>query len=195
MSDGFRAKARWALAALGLTALAGCGGAPGEGGSMGLGDMLLTGGATLPPAQQVAVEDVYCPPVTIFEGGSAIQAYSGGRAGDSSALRSQISLGQLARECVGQADGSTLVKVGVEARALLGAGGSAGRYEAPVQILVKNGSSVLANRSRRAAVPIPAGGTQGTVTVIEEGIVVPAAYANTFEIEVGLGGRAAGRRG
>jgi hypothetical protein len=31
--------------------------------------------------------------------------------------------------------------------------------------------------------------------VIEEGIVVPASYANSFEIEVGLGGRTAGRRG
>jgi hypothetical protein len=111
-------------------------------------------------------------------------------------VRSQIALGDLARECVGQPDGSTLVRVGVEARALLGSGGSAGRYDVPVQIVVKDGSTVFANRSRRVAAAIPAGQTQTTVSIVEEGIVVPASSANNFEIEVGLGTRAAaGRRG
>ena len=106
-------------------------------------------------------------------------------------LRSQIALGEIARECVGQPDGSTLVRVGVEGRALLGAGGSAGRYDVPVHIVVKGGSTVFANRSRRVAAAIPAGQTQATFSVVEEGIVVPAANANSFEIEVGLGTRAA----
>jgi hypothetical protein len=194
MNDGFGRKAGFALVALGLSALAGCS-TSGEG-SIGVGEMLLTGGATRPPPQRVAAEDVYCPPVTVMDGGSAIQVYAGGRAGDSSALRSQVSLGDLARECVGQPDGSTLVKVGVEGRALLGVGGSASRFDVPVQIVVKGGSGVIANRSRRTSVAIPAGDTQASFTVIEGGIVVPAAYANTFDIEVGLGGRsAAGRRG
>jgi hypothetical protein len=187
MSNGFGAKAGWTLAVLGLSALTGCG-APGEGG-MGLGDMVLLAGTTVPPAQSIKIEDVYCPPVEVSEGGSAIQVYSGGRAGDAGALRSQVAIGQLARECVGQPDGSTLVKVGVEGRALLGVGGSAGRYDVPVQIVVKRGSTVLANRSRRMSVAIPAGDTQTSFTVVEEGIVVPAADANSFEIEVGLGGR------
>jgi len=58
---------------------------------------------------------------------------------------------------------------------------------------VKDGSTVFANRTRRVAAAIPAGQTQTTVSVIEEGIVVPAANANSFEIEVGLG--TGGRRG
>ena len=74
-------------------------------------------------------------------------------------------------------------------------GGSAGRYDVPIQIVVKDGSTVFANRSRRVAAAIPAGQTQTTVSVVEEGIVIPASYANSFEIEVGLGGRAPGRRG
>lgn len=159
---------------------------------MGLGEMLLTGGATQAPVQVQAAEDVYCPPVTIAEGGSAIQAYSGGHTGDASALRSQISIGNVARECLGQPDGSTLVKIGVEARALLGVGGSAGRYNVPVHFVVKDGSTVIANRTRSAVAAIPAGGTQASVTVIEDGIIVPPARVNTFEIEVALGG---GRRG
>jgi len=160
---------------------------------MGLGEMLLTGGASQAPVQARPMDDVYCPPVLIADGGSAIQVYSGGRSGDSSALRSQVSISNLARECIGQPDGSTLVKVGVEARALLGAGGAAGRYNVPVQIAVKDGSTVIANRSRTTVAAIPAGGTQATVTVVEDGIVVPPASANSFEIEVALGAR--GRRG
>ncbi len=191
MNKGLSGRAAWALAVLGVTALAGCG-APGEGG-FGVGDMLLTGGATLPPAQSAEIRDVYCPTVDVPDGGAALQVRGGGEAGS---VRSQITLGEIARECIGQPDGSTLVKVGVEARALLGVGGSAGRYDIPVQIVVKDGSTVFANRSRRVAAAIPAGQTQTTVSVIEDGIVVPASYANSFEIEVGLGSRAsAGRRG
>ncbi|WP_230530606.1 hypothetical protein [Microvirga roseola] len=187
MRNGFGAKAGWAVALLGVSVLAGCN-TPGEGG-MGVGDMLLTAGTSLPPAQSAVIEDVYCPPVTITEGGAALQVYAGGRAGDAGALRSQVALGQLARECVGQPDGSTLVKIGVQGRALLGAGGSPGRYDVPVRIMVKKGSTVFANRSRRMAVAIPPNDTQASFTVVEEGIVVPAANANNFEIEVGLAGR------
>ncbi|WP_414475046.1 hypothetical protein [Microvirga sp. M2] len=186
MIKGLGAKAGVALAVLGVSTLAGCT-SSGEGGGMGIGEMLLTGGASLAPVQAKALDDVYCPPVTVFEGGSTI------RSGDSSSPRSQIAIANLARECVGQPDGSTLVKVGVEARALLGSGGSAGRYNVPVQFVVKDGSTVIANRSRSGVATIPAGSTQASVTVVEDNIVVPAALVNTFEIEVGLGAR--GRRG
>ncbi|WP_262296196.1 hypothetical protein [Microvirga sesbaniae] len=193
MREGWGRKAGWAFAVAGLVALAGCG-APG-GGGFGMGDMLLTAGTTQAPAQArtVQLDDVYCPAVEVVDGGSAIQVRGGGEAGS---VRSQISLGDLARECIGQPDGSTLVKVGIEARALIGVGGSAGRYDIPVHIVVKDGSTVFANRSRRVAAAIPAGQTQTTVSVVEEGIVVPASSANDFEIEVGLGGAPArGRRG
>jgi hypothetical protein len=190
MRDGLSRKAGWTLAVLGLSALTGCG-APGEGG-FGVGDMLLTAGTTQAPAQSAEIRDVYCPTVDIVDGGAAIQVRGGGEGGS---VRSQVSLGEVARECIGQPDGSTLVKVGVEARALVGVGGSSGRYDVPIQIVVKDGSTVFANRSRRVAAAIPAGQSRTTVSVIEEGIVVPASYANSFEIEVGLGGRTAGRRG
>jgi len=190
MREGLSRKAGWTLAVLGLSALTGCG-APGEGG-FGVGDMLLTAGTTQARAQSAEIRDVYCPTVEVTDGGAALQVRGGGEEGS---IRSQVTLGEIARECIGQPDGSTLVKVGVEARALLGVGGSAGRYDVPVHIVVKDGSTVFADRSRRLAASIPAGQTQTTVSVIEDGIVVPPSYANSFEIEVGLGGRATpGRR-
>jgi hypothetical protein len=178
MNAGLSAKAAWALALLGLTALTGCG-APGEG---GMGDMLLLAGTTVPPARSQEIEDVYCPQIDVLEGGSTLRTGGG-----------QIVLGQMARECVGQPDGTTLVRIGVEGRALLTAGGGGGRYAAPVRIVVKRGSTVFANRSRSVAVAIPAGDTHGSFSIVEENIVIPAASVNDFEIEVGLG--AGGRRG
>ncbi len=191
MRDGLGRKAGWTLAALGLSALTGCNSA--GGGGFGVGDMLLTAGSTPVQAQALVNRDVFCPTIEVVDGGSVLQVRGGGDAGS---VRSQLALGELARECIGQTDGSTLVKVGVEARALLGVGGSSGRYDIPVHIVVKDGSTVFADRTRRVAAAIPAGQTQANVSVIEDGIVVPAAYANSFEIEVGLGGgRASGRRG
>ena len=188
MRDGVSRKAGWTLAVLGLSALTGCNSA--GGGGFGVGEMLLTAGTTRAPAQAAETSDVYCPTVDVFDGGSVLQVRGGGDAGS---VRSQLTLGEIARECVGRPDGTTLVRVGVEARALLGVGGSAGRYDIPVHIVVKDGSTVFANRTRRVAAAIPAGQTQTTVSVIEEGIVIPAANANSFEIEVGLG--TGGRRG
>lgn len=174
-------------ASLGLAVLAGCG-TPGDGTS--LGERLVLGGTSVPPPLPAQSEDVYCPRIRIPEGGAAIQAFSGGRIGDASGLRNQVSLGELARECVGNPDGTTVVKIGVQGHVLLGAGGSAGHYDAPVHILVKDGDKVIANRARRAGVSIPAGESQASFSFVEEGIVVPAASAQSFTIEVGLGGSA-----
>jgi hypothetical protein len=146
----------------------------------------VAGGAVVQPGPTgvvpVAPEDAYCPRIGVVEGGSAL------RSGDGSAVRSQVTLGQLARECLGQSDGSTLVKVGVQGRALLGVGGSAGRFDVPVRVVVRQGDRIIANRVRRTAVQIPPGDTQGSFAIVEDGIVVPASAAQDFEIEVGLGG-------
>ena len=168
-------------------ALTGCNATSSEEGGGTLRNFLLYGGATVPAAAAVATDDVYCPTVAVIDGGAAIQAYAGGRTGDAEALRSQIALGQLARECNGRPDGSTVVKVGIQGRALIGMGGRAGRFDVPVRIVVKRGNTVIANRVRRTAVTIPAGDTQADFVVVEDGIVVPAQNANDFEIEVGLG--------
>ena len=96
---GLSRKAGLALAVLGASALAGCS-SPGAGGSTP-GNMVLFAGPTVPPPAKTTIADVYCPAIEIPEGGSSIQAFSGGRVGDQGALRSQIALGQIARECIG----------------------------------------------------------------------------------------------
>ena len=173
------------VATLGSLALAGCGS---SGGGASFTDMFLSGGIGPAPVQNVVSREHLLPHGHSFEGGSSIQVYAGGRTGDPSALRSQVALGELARECELQADGSVLVKVGVEGRALQGSGGGTGRFDVPVRITIKSGSTVLAERSRRTAVVIPPGNTQASFAIVEDAIVVPAQASQEFEIEVGLGG-------
>jgi len=177
------------LAAAGMIVLGACSTFGGE--SASIGERIILAGPTVPaPMAEDAIE-VDCPSVSVAEGGAALQAYSGGRAGDAAALRQQITIGQIARECSGRADGSIAVKVGVEARALLGAGGSPGRYDVPVTMVVKRGSAVIASRVARSTITIPPGETMGSTVIVEDGLVVPPSAVDGFEIEVGLGAAAA----
>ena len=157
-----------------------------EGAGSTLQNFLLYGGATVPPAQPTpALEVADCPPVTVSDGGAAIRAVAGGT--ESAAVRSQVSIANVARECTGREDGAIIVKVGVQVRALLGPGGSGGRFDTPVNIVLKRGDQVIVSRSRRAGIAIPAGQYEQSGIVVEEGMVVPAGTGE-FDIEVSLGG-------
>src|SRR4051794_26747317 len=148
-------------------------------------NLLRYGGLTVPPAAPRPSDEVYCPSVGGVEGGAGMQAYSGGRTGDANALRHQLSIAQVARECTGQEDGSILVKVGIEGRALIGPAGSAGRFDSPVTFVIKRGDRVLASKTQRVAVAVPPGETQASFIAVENGLVVPPGTGE-YEIEVGL---------
>ena len=155
---------------------------------------LFYGGAPpAPPGPPAAGDEVECPSVTVTDGGAALRAYASGRTGSAESLRHQISIANVGRECRSQGDGSVVVKVGVEGRALLGPAGSAGRFQAPVHFVIRRGDHVFANRARAATVTLAAGQTQGSFVLVEEGMVVPAGTGE-FEIEVGLGGSGAAPR-
>lgn len=154
-----------------------------EGGSV-LSNIFKFGGTTVPPSQPKELEAAYCPPVEVSEGGAALRTLAGG------AVRTQISLGRLARECARRTDGSITVKVGVEARVLLGPAGTPGRYEVPVTIAIKADDKVVASRTERASATIAPGEAQGFVSVIADDLSVPKAMTGDYEIEVGLGAKA-----
>ncbi|WP_132255996.1 hypothetical protein [Methylobacterium segetis] len=154
-----------------------------------LSNMFKYGGPTVPPSQGKDLEPPYCPPVGVSEGGAALQTL-GGRAGDKASIRTQITLGRLARECTRREDGSITVKVGVEGRVLLGPAGAPGRFDVPLTIAVKSDEKVVVSRFRRLSASVGAGEAQGFFSVVEEDISVPAAMTRDYEIEVGLGGGA-----
>ncbi|WP_238313162.1 hypothetical protein [Methylobacterium crusticola] len=142
------------------------------------------GGTTKPPEAPPSPDSVYCPVIEVAEGKASLQTLGG------TGVRTQVRLGQLSRACTPGPNGTTLVSVGVEGRALLGPGGSPGRFEAPFTVTLKHGTVVIARRARRAAVTIPPGEANASFAIVEDGFSVPAAYVNDFDIEVGLGGSA-----
>lgn len=187
MFSGLRSVAILAVALPAVAALPACStfesGGSGGGGSMAstLGNMMRYGSTTEPPVARAAadVEAVECPAVSVADGGAALRRGT-----------SQISIANVARECIERAGGAVAVKVGVEGRALLGTGGGAGRFDVPVTFLLKRGDRVLASRVRRIAVTIPANDTQASFVAIESDMIVPPGTGE-YEIEVGLGGQAA----
>jgi hypothetical protein len=128
-------------------------------------------------------ETLICPQVIVADGGAAIRAQSGP---DSSSLRHQISIINVARECKGTGRGGFTLKVGVEGRALLGPAGGAGNYGATLTTQVLRGSTVVARRSARVGATIPAGQGGADFVHVEDGIVVPPGGGDV-EIIVGLG--------
>ena len=191
------ASMKYGALGVGLMSLAFAGPAAAQGVGDALRNLMRYGSLTEPPAApRAAVELADCPRVDVVEGGAALQSYAGGRPSPD-ALRSQLTIANVARECIGQPDGSIVVKVGVEGRALIGPAGSAGRFDAPVRVVVKRGDQVFANRVRRIPVTVPQGETHASFVTVEEGIVVPPGTGD-FDIEVGLGGSekpAKGQRG
>jgi hypothetical protein len=147
-------------------------------------NLLKYGGTTVPPSQPKELEAAYCPPVDVSEGGAAMRIVAGAN------VRTQISLGRLARECVRREDGSITVKVGVEARVLLGPAGSPGRFDVPVTFLIKHDDKVVSSRSERTTATIEPGEAQGFAQIVVDDLAVPAAMSNDYEIEVGLGAKA-----
>ncbi len=187
---------RIAAAALLAALLAGCStttpGNDAPGGGNVFSNLIFYGGTTVPPEAPVPLDDIDCPPVTIPEGGSAIRL--GGA--EASSVVHQVSLGQTARECrAAGTDGAYTLKVGVEGRGLLGPAGRGGRIEAPVRIVVRRGSEVIAQRVQRASMTLGGTEAQASFVVIEDGIVVqPGRGEVTIEVSLAPGARQPARQ-
>lgn len=185
MIDRTLTTGRWLALPLLCLGLAGCGSSS-SGGSTAL-NMLMFQSATPPPADQLPKDDdnqtVVCPEVIVADGGAAIRAQSGQ---DSSGLRYQISIVNVARECTPTGNGGFRLKVGVEGRVLLGPAGGPGSYGATLTTTVTRGTTVVARRAARVGGTIASGQGGADFTHVEDGITVPPGQSDV-EIIVGLG--------
>ena len=127
--------------------------------------------------------DLICPEVIVADGGAAVRMQAGQ---DSSGLRHQISITNVARECTPTGNGGFRLKVGVEGRVLLGPAGSPGSYGATLTTTVTRGTTPVARRASRVGGTIPSGQGGVDFSHVEDGIVVPPGSGD-LEIIVGLG--------
>ncbi|MBN9450854.1 MAG: hypothetical protein J0I42_02785 [Bosea sp.] len=188
MIDQTLRQGRWLALPLLCLGLAGCGsGSSSSAGNTAL-NVIMFQSTTPPPADQLPKDDeedpLICPDVIVSDGGAAIRAQSGQ---DSSGLRYQISISNVARQCTAIGNGSFRLKVGVEGRVLLGPAGSPGNYGATLVTTVTRANNVVGKRSARVGAAIPSGQSGADFTHVEDGIVVPAGKGDV-EIFVGLGG-------
>lgn len=188
MIDQTLRQGRWLALPLLCLGLAGCGsGSSSSAGNTAL-NVIMFQSATPPPADQLPKDDedgpLVCPDVIIADGGAAIRAQSGQ---DSSGLRYQISIANVARQCTTAGNGAFTLKVGVEGRVLLGPAGSPGNYGATLTTTVTQANKVIGKRSARVGATIPSGQSGADFTHVEDGIMVPAGQGDV-EIFVSLGG-------
>jgi len=161
-----------------------------EGGGNPLANIVRYGGTTVPEPMELALEEAPCPQVDIIPGGAAIRNYTGSQETNTN-LRSQISIANVARDCIVASDGDYQIQLGVEGRVLLGPRGAPGRYEAPVRIRIRTGSETFIDRVVRASATLESGSTQANFIVSEDDLRVPSRAGRNYLIEVGLasGGR------
>lgn len=183
-----KARARYTgtAAALVLTVLSGCSSTGDSGAGSTLKNLFTYGGTTVPSiAQNLALEAVDCPSVNVPEGGAALKTL-GGKGDDAAAVRTQISIANVARECIERPDGTVAIKIGMEGRALLGPGGGSNRFDVPVTFALRKNDQTLVSRTRRASVVIQPGRYEQNFVLVESELLVPPGTGE-FEIEVSLG--------
>ena len=196
-----RRAAGFALAAAGAAALAvtlaGCGG---QAGSVAGGDPdplstklgnLLAFNSTKAPAMQNgggggAGAHIDCPIVQVEPGQSSVRV--GGE--DSSSVRYQISIGDVARDCT-VVNNQLLVRVGVETRTVTGPAGGPGTYTAPLRVFVRKvaGEQVVASRTYSVGGAVGSSGN-AINTLIAEPLAVPFINehaADDYEIVLAFG--------
>ena len=136
--------------------------------------------------------EMTCPPVIISDSGAALRSY-GGQVGDSQAVRNQLAINDVARECTNsRADGGFTLKIGVQGRVVIGPAGGPGTYQANLRMVVKRSGKVVASRVVRVGATISSGQGGAEFVHVEENIMVPAGKGEP-DIEVSLDNGGAAR--
>ena len=150
-----------------------------------LSNLVRFGSTTAPEIVREIPEFAPCPQVDVITGAAAIRTYTGATSNQN--LRSQISIANLARECVVSPDGREfIITLGIEGRALLGPRGAPGRYDAPLRIVLRNNTETFEDRRVQVSAIVEPGTSSGTFTVVEDNLTVPARVGANYIIEVGL---------
>jgi hypothetical protein len=145
------------------------------------------GKAELTPGGDSKQQTLDCPEIRVTAGESSLRV--GGQ--ESTSVRHQFSIGDVAREC-GVVGKELTIKVGVKGRVVLGPAGSPGSYSAPLRIAVRQqqGDKLLTSKVFNVGATIAPGTTRGEFTIVTEPFAVPFTTehaADDYEVVVGFG--------
>jgi hypothetical protein len=159
----------------------------------GGGEAPAAGAPPTPPSG--GPSDLDCPEILVDGGNAELRVPPGA---ESSAVRYQLSIGRVAREC-SVVGGQLSIKVGVEGAAVLGPLGAPGTYSAGLRIglrRIKDEAS-LSPKTYRVSATVPAGAARGDFRLVADPMLVPYTSvhaADDYEIVIAFasgGGEAA----
>lgn len=120
------------------------------------------------PSAPVAVR---CNQVDIRQGTETLRTFNAGGAANEDALRWQVSVSQVARECR-SFERDVIYNLGVQGRVVLGPAGQPGTVSVPLRIVFIRGETVVSSRVIRIPVTIAPGETSANFTHVADEQVV-----------------------
>jgi hypothetical protein len=116
--------------------------------------------------------DFDCPVLDVSANGASIRDFGGAADAGAQALRNQISITNLARECK-DAGANISMKLGVEGSVLLGPAGSPGTFTVPLLFEARLKDKVVATRRETLSVTIPPGDSRAFFNTVLTDFVIP----------------------
>jgi hypothetical protein len=136
-----------------------------------------TADAGAAPSKPVKVDiDVAmdCPQVRVATGGSSVANPPG--SGGTPDVRYQISITELARECVLEPGNQVLIKIGVRGVVAIGPKGGPGAFSAPLRItVVDRGGAVIVTQDQKVGATVGADGAPARYQLVMQDLRVPIA--------------------
>ncbi|WP_407048236.1 hypothetical protein [Methyloraptor flagellatus] len=165
--------------------LAGCGSV-----SDGIGNALLRGTAEEPKGIDPAeiAKTPTCPIAEVRYGSEMLPLFEGGKQGDPTALRFQLTVQKVARDCDVVGD-KVIARVGVAGRVLAGPKGATGTVSVPVRIAAVRGEQVLYSKVTTVAVPVNAPDYAANWSIIDDQVTIPVLGSGDVTIYAGLDGK------
>lgn len=128
-------------------------------------------------------EELDCPVLDVAANGAALRDFAGGPDASAQALRHQISITNLARECK-DAGANINMKLGVEGSVILGPAGSPGTFSVPLLFEARVKDKVVASRRETLSVTISSGETRAFFNTVVTDFTIPK--SDDTDVFVGL---------
>ena len=135
-------------------------------------------------------DDFSCPVLDVSANGASIRDFAGGAEAGAQALRHQISITNLARECK-DAGANITMKLGVEGSVLLGPAGAPGTFSVPLLFEARLKDKVVASQRETLSVTIPPGESRAFFNTVLTDFAIP----KDDETDVFVGLSQGGERG